>query len=115
MVMGRKFRFLFFTPDADHEWNWARDGMAPSDIARGTDAVEPDRDFRLGCIKGKIKGLRGYEWAQERRAEDLTELTGSGHLHVGVLPRRSNSSNTQSAMFLKIGRGPICRSTFARL
>ena len=79
--MGRQFRFLFFAADADHEGNWARDGMAPGDIARGTDAVQPNRDFRLGCIEGKIKGLGGYEWAQERRAEDLTELTGQVHLH----------------------------------
>jgi hypothetical protein len=79
MVMGRQFRFLFFTADAEHEGNWARDGMAPGDIARGTDAVQPDRDFRLRCIEGKIKGLRGYERAQECRAENLTELTGQVH------------------------------------
>jgi hypothetical protein len=81
MVMGRQFWFLFFTSDAEHERNWARDGMASGDIARGTDAVQPDRDFRLRCIEGKIKGLRGHEWAQERRAEDLTELTEQVHLH----------------------------------
>jgi hypothetical protein len=87
MVMGRQVRFLFFAADAEYEGNWARDRMAPGDIARGTDAVQPDRDFRLRCIEGKIKSLRGYEWAQERRAEDLTEFAGQVHMHVVVLSK----------------------------